>query len=313
MKAYKTIIALLGLGAMLLSACDNKEHELSTQNRGKAKPTVNVDMSDHTLKTFELEFTLSEDASYFGYAVYAVYPEEEITAPSGYDIISGSASGAISNDAGKADEPTASCFCVDTENYKIYAVAMTETGLLGEVVSIDINIPGALPKFTVKEGIYEVTPSEKHPDATNPKALDKHRFMIQMYDAVTYLLSTDYFGHFNSLEASPYLVGKPDFKRNQLVFDGSTYDEDEGFEDSNCFYYNLYYYWNDAKTEAAGYVGSGESLRGPARIQGDDETSELTEFLDGFGVEVYTNDGGWGPAYLFDFFMPGSTIEYIGE
>jgi hypothetical protein len=97
------------------------------------------------------------------------------------------------------------------------------------------------------------------------------------------------------------------------VFDGSTYDEDEGFDDSNCFYYGLYYYWNNAKTEVAGYVGSGESLKGAACIQGDDETSELTEFLDGFGVEVYVDDGGWSPAYLFDFFMPGSTIEYIGE
>ena len=316
MKAYKSILAILGTGALLVSACTDKEHELSTQNRGKAKPTLDVEMSDHTLKTFELEFTLSSDAAYFGYAVFAVNEGETISAPSAYDIISGAAStaGAILCDTGKASDPKADCYCVATEDYKVYAVPMTETGLLGEVKSLDVHIDGALPKFTINNGIYEVTTTEAHPEASNPKAVGKHRFQIQMYNAVTYLLSSDYFGHLSSMESAPYLVGKPDFKRNQLVFDGSTYDPDEGFSSENCFYYNLYWYWNDARTEAAGYVGSGESYTGAARFQGDDETSLLTEVVDGFGVMVYANDGsGWAPAYLFDFFMPGSEITFVGE
>ena len=315
MKSIRILTAVLGMAALLVS-CQNKEHELSTQNKGKARPTIHVEKSDNTLKTYELTFTLSADVQYYGFAVYAVYPEQAIQAPSAYQIVTGSSPDAILSQVEKAGTTVSGGFCVDTETYKVFAAAITETGLLSEVTEMEFTIPGALPKFSIKPGVYEIKPAgQKHPDAQNPHAGESSCFVaIDMYNAVTYLMATDYLGGFPSPSAYPILVGKPDFATNQLVFDGSTYDPDEGFDNTNCFYYNLYYYWNDDRTEVVGLVGSGDSLRGAARFQGDDETSELTEVLDGFGVEVYSNGGsGWVPAYLYDFVMPGSKIVYLGE
>lgn len=315
MKTFRIITAVLGMAALLLS-CQNKEHELSTQNMGKARPTLSVEKTDNTLKTYELTFTLSADTKYYGYAVYAVYPEQEIKAPTAYQIVTGVCQDAVLNKVEKASTTVSSGFCVDTESYKVFAAAITETGLLSEVQELEFTIPGALPKFSVKDGVYEIRGTgEKHPDAQNPKAGETSvKITIEMYNAVTYLMASDYFGHFPAPNREPFLVGKPDFTTNQLVFDGSTYDPDDGFDSSNCFFYNLYWYWNDARTEAAGLIGSGDSRKGAARFQGDDATSLLTEVVDGFGVYVYENrDGGWYDAYLYDFAMPGAEIVYLGD
>lgn len=128
----------------MFSAC-SKTDELNQQNKGKEKPYVTLAQKVANDITLTFEITASEDAAQYAYAVFAGLDNE---VPSAYDIVVEEALAIASgsfNTAGE-EEPvltqtvTVDCTDFPAETYQIFAAAITETGLLSEVLTLDVTM-----------------------------------------------------------------------------------------------------------------------------------------------------------------------------
>lgn len=147
MKNIKYLVAFLA-AALLLSACE-KGDGLSQQNKDKERPyvTISQKVADDVTLTFDL--TASEDAAHYAYAVFKGSDNE---APAAYDILVGETLGEDGGSFSVVDGEdkvytttvTVDCSGFPSETYQIFAAAITDTGLLSNVVALDVTMNDTL-------------------------------------------------------------------------------------------------------------------------------------------------------------------------
>lgn len=143
MKTLKYFVAFL-TAALMFSACE-PEQGLSQQNKDKEKPTVSLVLNEANDVTLSFELVASENAAQYA---YAVFPGSDNEVPSAYDILLtetfAAAAEAFNTKIGEGASATASVTldCTDfaAETYQIFAAAITETGLIGEVAVLDVTM-----------------------------------------------------------------------------------------------------------------------------------------------------------------------------
>ena len=143
MKTIKYLVAFLA-AALMFSACE-PEQGLSQQNKDKEKPTVSLVLNAANDVTLSFDVVASENAAQYA---YAVYPGSDNEVPSAYDILLletfAAADGAYNTKLGEDASSTASvtldCSGFAAETYQIFAAAITETGLIGEVAVLDVTM-----------------------------------------------------------------------------------------------------------------------------------------------------------------------------
>lgn len=143
MKTVKYIVAFLA-AALMLGACE-KGDGLNQQNKGKEKPAVTLSQKVADDVTLTFEITASGNAAQYAYAVYAGSDNET---PAAYDILveetfadaSGSFNTALAEDDDYTQTVTVDCTDFPSETYQIFAAAITDTGLIGEVAVLDVTM-----------------------------------------------------------------------------------------------------------------------------------------------------------------------------
>ena len=143
MKTIKYLVAFLA-AALMFNACE-QEQGLSQQNKDKQKPTVSLVLNEANDVTLSFDVVASENAAQYA---YAVYPGSDNEVPSAYDILLletfAAADGAYNTKLGEDASSTASvtldCSGFAAETYQIFAAAITETGLIGEVAVLDVTM-----------------------------------------------------------------------------------------------------------------------------------------------------------------------------
>ena len=143
MKTIKYLVAFLA-AALMFSACE-PEQGLSQQNKDKEKPTVSLVLNAANDVTLSFDVVASENAAQYA---YAVYPGSDNEVPSAYDILLtetfAAAAEAFNTKIGEGASATASvtldCSGFAAETYQIFAAAITETGLIGEVAVLDVTM-----------------------------------------------------------------------------------------------------------------------------------------------------------------------------
>lgn len=143
MKTVKYIVALLA-AVLVLGACD-KADGLSQQNKGKEKPSVTLTQKVADDVTLTFDITASDNAAQYAYAVYAGSDNET---PVAYDILveetfadaSGSFNTALTEEDSYTQTVTVDCTEFPSETYQVFAAAITDSGLIGEVTVLDVTM-----------------------------------------------------------------------------------------------------------------------------------------------------------------------------
>ena len=113
----------------LFSGCSDDD-DLSTQNKGKTKPTVTLTQGTVTDNTFAFTLTASEGAAQYA---YVIFEGKDKAAPTAHDIVIDEVSGKYASDAfnvADAASQAVSVPCDSNTDYQIFAAAITATGLL---------------------------------------------------------------------------------------------------------------------------------------------------------------------------------------
>lgn len=140
MKLYR-YFALAVSAVLAFAACEEENHELNDQNKGKTKPVVEI--SSVAAKNDALAFDLAAsgaDVMSYGYVVYEGKGNE---APSAYDIVTDAVADAFDSnvyDFLDADKTTVNVEVEPQGEYEIFAAAITKTGLLSEVISKTVDV-----------------------------------------------------------------------------------------------------------------------------------------------------------------------------
>lgn len=143
MKTIKYLVAFLA-AALMFNACE-QEQGLSQQNKDKQKPTVSLVLNEANDVTLSFDVVASENAAQYA---YAVFPGSDNEVPSAYDILLTETFAAaaeafntkIGEDASATASVTLDCSDFAAETYQIFAAAITETGLIGEVAVLDVTM-----------------------------------------------------------------------------------------------------------------------------------------------------------------------------
>lgn len=143
MKTIKYLVAFLS-AALMFAACE-QDPGLSQQNKGKEKPTVTLTTKVAEDVTLSFGLTASENAAQYA---YAVFPGTDNEVPSAYDILveetfaaaSGSFNTSISEDDDFTATVTVDCSGFVAEKYQVFAAAITETGLVGDVAVLEVTM-----------------------------------------------------------------------------------------------------------------------------------------------------------------------------
>lgn len=141
MKTIKYLVVFL-CAALLMGACA-KDNGLSQQNKDKEKPVVSIIKGTSNDGIIKFEIVASEDAAQYAYVVLAGSGNE---APEAISILTGEVSGAEAGESfsseGSLGASTEAKVVLDcstfmnlTTEYEVFAVAITETGLVGEITS----------------------------------------------------------------------------------------------------------------------------------------------------------------------------------
>lgn len=143
MKTFRYFAAFMA-AAFMFNACE-EANVLNTQNKDKEKPSVTLTQKVADDVTLTFEITASENASQYAYAVFA---GSDNAVPAAYDIVveetladaSGSFNVALNEGDSNKNTVTVDCQDFPAKTYQVFAAAITETGLLGEVVSLDVTM-----------------------------------------------------------------------------------------------------------------------------------------------------------------------------
>lgn len=162
MKNIKYLAMFLATAGLFMGCSD--DDDLSTQNQNKPKPTVTLTAGSVSDAEFSFTIAASENASQYA---YAVFEGEGNTAPIAHDIVIDEVSGAYQTGAfnvSDAASQSVSVACQSATTYQIFAAAITSTGLLGEVVSLDIRVDDTIApvaqEFTGEGNTVTITYSE---------------------------------------------------------------------------------------------------------------------------------------------------------
>lgn len=282
MKIFKHIALVVAAAAFVLSGC-TVDNNPSTDNRGKEKPVVEMELSDNTETEFNLKITPSSNTKYFGYIVYA---GADNATPSAYDIVMDNLSGYLDfnlfeNDGAAKD---ALVKCILNDDYQVFAAAITESGLLGEVTELKVNIKGAHPEIELMEGKYTITPSAAIEGEYDPikLALEPFEVTISKLDATRYIVSGTWFNY----GTLPF-VAEFNFSDNTLSMDGSIYSKGKVTES----YFNSFVgYASSDKTLAWALFGAGERGTDPMifTCEVKDKKAIPSAVKQGIDIEIYT-------------------------
>ncbi len=303
MKIFNHIALIVATAALVLVGCA-KDNNPNTDNRGKEKPKVEVELKDYIDTEFNLKISPSSNSKYVGYVVYA---GTENATPSAYDIVTDNLTGYLDfnlfeND-GTAKEALVKCILND--NYQVFAAAITESGLLGEVTELKVNIEGAHPEIELQEGTYTITPSAAIAGTYEPleTALEPFNVTITKLDATRYIVSGKWFNF-----ATLPLVATFNFSDYTLSMDGSVYSQGT-IEDS--YFNSLIGYANSSKTLAWALFGAGTG-NDPMIFTCDvkDKKAIPISVKQGIDIEIYTYPGqSW--YCTVGAFLGGETITYV--
>lgn len=141
MKTIKYLVVFL-CAALLMGACA-KDNGLSQQNKDKEKPTVSIVKGSSNDGIIKFEVVASDNSAQYAYVVLA---GAENKAPEALNILTGEVSGAEAGEsfsstgslgASTSANVTLDCstFMTVANEYEVFAVAITETGLVGEITS----------------------------------------------------------------------------------------------------------------------------------------------------------------------------------
>lgn len=141
MKTIKYLVMFL-LAALVAGAC-TKDNGLSQQNKGKEKPVVGIIKGSSNDGIIKFEIVASEDAAQYAYAVLAGSGNQ---APEALSILTtevpGAEAGESFNTKGNLGASASanvildcSTFTTQATEYEIFTVAITETGLMGDITS----------------------------------------------------------------------------------------------------------------------------------------------------------------------------------
>lgn len=141
MKTIKYLVVFL-CAALFLGAC-TEDSGLSQQNKDKEKPTVGIVKGSSNDGIIKFEVVASENAAQYA---YVVLPGSDNKAPEALNILTGEVSGAEAGEsfsssgnlgASLAANVILDCstFMTVATEYEVFAVAITETGLVGEITS----------------------------------------------------------------------------------------------------------------------------------------------------------------------------------
>lgn len=162
MKNIKYLAMFIAAAGLFIGCSD--DDDLNTQNQNKPKPTVTLTAG--TVSDDEFTFTLAASDNASQYA-YAVFEGEGNTAPIAHDIVIDEVSGAVQTGAFNASDAASqsvSVECKSAMTYQIFAAAITSTGLLGEVVALDIHVDDTIAPeaqtFSVQGNTVNITYSE---------------------------------------------------------------------------------------------------------------------------------------------------------
>lgn len=150
MKTTLKYIIIAALAPVLLAGCRKDDNVFGEQNRGKERPVVTITevgvtaVEENGFISVSGTFTLtaSEDSYTFGYAVMDSTDGE---APDAYSILVEEVESTLSSRVefyeGKAGTYSFSATVADDEftDYRIYAAAMTRTGLTSNVAEAVIK------------------------------------------------------------------------------------------------------------------------------------------------------------------------------
>ncbi len=142
MKTIKYLVVFL-CAALIAGAC-TKDNGLSQQNKGKDKPTVGIIKGSSNDGVIKFEVIASEDAAQYAYAVLAGSGNQ---APEALSILTAEVPGAEAGEsfntkgtlgASGSANVTLDCysFMNVADEYEIFAVAITEDGLVGDITSV---------------------------------------------------------------------------------------------------------------------------------------------------------------------------------
>lgn len=308
------LIAALTLGAALLSSCTEDKQEPNTKNKGKDKPAAVIEFKDNTDVEFTVTLNLSGDAVTYGYVVYAADSYEYKTIPSAYDIVTKGVTGTFVSDAVLAGDKTSADVnvkCILKDYYQICAASIDKNGLLSEVDTMTVHIPGAHPDIAFHEGIYTITPFKASdlPDGYAYPVFGGNPFEVTIAEVApaTYVMSAKWFGLVDI-----DFVGTYNFSDNTLSFDGTEY----GYEQYGSDFGYIVGYLNSAHTLAYAINISDLSTEDPLVLgcTVKDKVATVSSIKSGnLELTIAQYNGGWGLAGLYGYFDSTSKIEFTSE
>lgn len=304
MKIYKHIALIVAAATLVLAGC-TKDNNPNTDNRGKEKPKVELELADNIDTEFNLKITPSSNTKYFGYVVYA---GADNAAPSAYDIVTDNLTGYLDFKLYESDSAAKDVVvkCILSDDYQVFAAAITESGLLGEVSELKVNIEGAHPEIELVEGTYTITPSAAVEGEYEPikSAVDPFNVTISKLDATRYIVSGQWFNF-----ATLPLVATFNFSDNTLSMDGSIYSEGEV---SSSEFGLLMGFAKSDKSLAWALFGAGDEGKDPMIFTCDvkDKKAIPSAVKQGIAIEIYNY-----PALTWyctvGAFLGGEEIAYV--
>lgn len=267
---YRKYVSMF-LGAALIFAGCEKEEELGSQNKGKARPSVTVTAGE--VAPFEYTFTVSASENASQYAI-AIFNGKDNAAPVAYDIVVDEVSGADGSYAFNVSDNASVTLTLEGDpdsDYQIFAAAITSTGLLSEVTSTTIHTAKVVEPVM---GVYSVSYAALTGKVVNPATgTDFEMDLIVMGDGLV-VIQANWFNYApEGYVCQPYLLGEVDYKNQQIIFDG-TYVVVSGGNVSlgqgNAFG-GGFYYFDQAKTMMLAFWGGGDSGKEPVVINYDDK------------------------------------------
>lgn len=300
---------LLAVAAMTFSSCED-DSEPSKANKGKERPVVTVEIADSTTTEFVLRIKGSEGSKYVGYAVYS---GGDAQAPTAYEILTQDVSRTVATHvyASGSAEFTDTVLCVLNDNYQVFAAAMTESGLIGEVTELPLTIKGAHPAVELVLGDYTITPSEAAVadfDATYVSYTSQPFTITLSKISDTQYVASGYWFNLFGLD----FVGTYDYSTNRLSFDGTVYDSETGQPDPDGSYFGYILGYIDRSVPTAyALFGAGSTGASPmvfqCQVSGTD--SVPASVVQGIEFDLYSGaTGSWRYQSTLAYFAGGEAI-----
>lgn len=304
------IFASLVLAAAAVCSCDEGISTPNTDNKGKEKPTVAVELKDNSDVDFTISLTPSADVQNYAYVIYSADSYEYAAIPSAYDIVTKSVSGtyaAASIIKGDETSKDIELKCILKDYYQICVAAISKDGLLSEVDTMTVHIPGAHPDIEFVSGVYTIDAytSEDLGDDAFTDGLGGP-FDITIYEAAPGVYATNgaWFGVFNLP-----LVGSYDYSDNTLTFDGKVL----GDEASGTRFGSLVGYVDKTVPLAWAIFGGGSSGSDPLVFQCEvaDKKATITSVKSGaLEIDIYNgSSGSWAWYGIYGYFDNESTVK----